>query len=242
MQNIEDTPLKHLNNLLSQRDNLELAEYGTVAVSVIGSLVAAISGKILYAAAPLTVAAALNLVNRQRFQEHTRLYITSEIADIHNVIQSFHQQLNQSVPDSSPDIYPALSPAETLDLSPITDAISQLQRVTERLDSTVLRKDDWENINVRFLIVDEALAELKNITQDLQQRWDETSNLSSIKGAINQLHGTVNDEEQEIDLTSLASQIQQLQEQVIGLEQQNREIIKPYLQRLTKAVKNLSPH
>ncbi len=242
MQNIEDTPLKHLNNLLSQRDNLELAEYGTVAVSVIGSLVAAISGKILYAAAPLTVAAALNLVNRQRFQEHTRLYITSEIADIHNVIQSFHQQLNQSLPDSSPDIYPALSPAETLDLSPITDAISQLQRVTERLDSTVLRKDDWENINVRFLIVDEALAELKNITQDLQQRWDETSDLSSIKGAINQLHGTVNDEEQEIDLTSLASQIQQLQEQVIGLEQQNREIIKPYLQRLTKAVKNLSPH
>lgn len=223
MQNIEDTPLKHLNNLLSQRDNLELAEYGTVAVSVIGSLAAAISGKILYAAAPLTVAAALNLVNRQRFQQQTRLYITSEIADIHNVIQSFHQQLHQPLPDSSPDFYPALSPAETLDLSPITDAIYQLQQVTQGLDSTVLRKDDWENINVRFLMVDEALAELKNITQYLQQP------------------DTVI-EQSEIDLTSLASTIQQLQEQVMSLEQQNREIIKPYLQRLTKAVKNLSPH
>jgi len=241
MQNIEDTPLKNLNNLLSQRDHLELVEYGTVAVSVIGSLAAAISGKILYAAAPLTVAAALNLVNRQRFQEHTRLYITSEIADIHNVIQSFHQQLHQPLPDSSPDFYPAIAPAETLDLSPITDAISQLQRVTERLDSTVLRQDDWENINVRFLMVDEALAEIKNITQDLQQRWDETIDLSSIPGAITQFHGTVT-EQPEMDLTSLASQIQQLQEQVIGLEQQNREIIKPYLQRLTKAVKNFSPH
>ncbi|MEY3866825.1 MAG: hypothetical protein RLZZ338_716 [Cyanobacteriota bacterium] len=222
MQNIEDTPLKNLNNLLSQRDNLELAEYGTVAVSVIGSLAAAISGKILYAAAPLTVAAALNLVNRQRFQQQTRLYITSEIADIHNVIQSFHQQLPQPLPDSSPDLYPAIAPAETLDLSPITDAISQLQRVTERLDSTVLRQDDWENINVRFLMIDEALAEIKNITQYLQQP------------------DTVI-EESEIDLTSLASTIQQLQEQVMSLEQQNREIIKPYLQRLTRAVKNLSP-
>jgi hypothetical protein len=223
MQNIEDTPLKHLNNLLSQRDNLELAEYGTVAVSVIGSLAAAISGKILYAAAPLTVAAALNLVNRQRFQQQTRLYVTSEIADIHNVIESFHQQLPLPLPDSSPDEYPAISPAETLDLSPITDAISQLQRVTERLDSTVLRKEDWENINVRFLMIDEALAELKNITQYLQQP------------------DTVI-EQSEMDLTSLASTIQQLQEQVMSLEQQNREIIKPYLQRLTKAVKNLSPH
>ena len=223
MQNIEDTPLKHLNNLLSQRDTIELAEYGTVAVSVIGSLAAAISGKILYAAAPLTVAAALNLVNRQRFQQQTRLYITSEIADIHNVIQSFHQQLHQPLPDSSPDLYPALSPAETLDLSPITDAIYQLQRVTERLDSTVLRKDDWENINVRFLMIDEALAELKNITQYLQQ----PDTLI---------------EQSEMDLTSLASTIQQLQEQVMNLEQQNREIIKPYLQRLTRAVKNLSPH
>lgn len=222
MQNIEDTPLKHLNNLLSQRDNLELAEYGTVAVSVIGSLAAAISGKILYAAAPLTVAAALNLVNRQRFQQQTRLYITSEIADIHNVIQSFHQQLPQPLPDSSPDLYPAIAPAETLDLSPITDAISQLQRVTERLDSTVLRKEDWENINVRFLMIDEALAEIKNITQYLQQP------------------DTVI-EQSEMDLTSLASTIQQLQEQVMSLEQQNREIIKPYLQRLTRAVKNLSP-
>jgi hypothetical protein len=241
MQNIEDAPLKNLNNLLSQRDTLELAEYGTVAVSILGSLVAAISGKILYAALPLTVAAALNLVNRQRFQQNTRQYVTSEIADIHNVIQSFHQQLHQPLPDSSPDIYPALSPAETLDLSPITDAISQLQRVTQHLDSTVLRQDDWENINVRFLMVDEALAELKNITQDLQQRWDETIDLSSIQGAITQFHDPVT-EQPEMDLTSLASQIQQLQEQVICLEQQNREIIKPYLQRLTKAVKNLSPH
>jgi hypothetical protein len=241
MQNIEDAPLKNLNNLLSQRDTLELAEYGTVAVSILGSLVAAISGKILLAALPLTVAAALNLVNRQRFQQNTRQYVTSEIADIHNVIQSFHQQLHQPLPDSSPDIYPALSPAETLDLSPITDAISQLQRVTQHLDSTVLRQDDWENINVRFLMVDEALAELKNITQDLQQRWDETIDLSSIQGAITQFHDPVT-EQPEMDLTSLASQIQQLQEQVICLEQQNREIIKPYLQRLTKAVKNLFPH
>jgi hypothetical protein len=241
MQNIEDSPLKNLNNLLSQRDTLELAEYGTVAISVLGSLVAAISGKFLYAALPLTVAAALNLVNRQRFQQNTRQYVTSEIADIHHVIQSFHQQLHQSFPDSSPDIYPALSPAETLDLSPITDAISQLQRVTQGLDSTVLRQDDWENMNVRFLMVDEALAELKNITQDLQQRWDETIDLSSIQGAITQFHDPVT-EQPEMDLTSLASQIQQLQEQVICLEQQNREIIKPYLQRLTKAVKNLSPH
>ncbi len=76
---------------------LEIAEYASLAGSVLGIIAAATSSQVIYAAAPLTLALSLNLVNRKQSHQQTRQYIISAIADVHQVIQSLHQQV-QTLP------------------------------------------------------------------------------------------------------------------------------------------------
>ncbi len=52
-------------DLMNQRHWLNIAEYVSLAGSVVGSAVAAISGQVIYAAAPVTVSLLLNVVNRR---------------------------------------------------------------------------------------------------------------------------------------------------------------------------------
>ena len=53
-------------DLMDRRDWLNIAEYVSLAGVVVGSVLAAISGQIIYAAVPVTVSLGLNLVNRRR--------------------------------------------------------------------------------------------------------------------------------------------------------------------------------
>lgn len=76
---------------------LEIAEYASLASSVLGIIAAAMSSQIVYAAAPLTLALSLNLVNRKQSHQQTRQHIISAIAEVHQVIQSLHQQV-QTLP------------------------------------------------------------------------------------------------------------------------------------------------
>ncbi|MDF0554870.1 hypothetical protein [Kamptonema sp. UHCC 0994] len=206
---------------MNQRNWLELAEYASVAGSAIGTLAAALSGQLIYAAAPLTLALSLNLANRQRFEEQVRENASSAIADIHTVVESIHREVH-ALPENSQDI----------------DAIlSDLQQKLRSLETNVLGQQDWETVNVRFLLMDEKLTEIKNNTADLHHRSGETSDFSEVKASLNQLENLTSQPVK--DLTALETQINHLQDQVSQLQHQNREIIKPYLQRLTRAVKQL---
>lgn len=51
---------------MARRDWLNIAEYVSLAAVVLGSVLAAISGQVIYAAAPVAVSLGLNLVNRRR--------------------------------------------------------------------------------------------------------------------------------------------------------------------------------
>jgi hypothetical protein len=82
---------------------LEIAEYASLAGSVLGIIAAATSSQVIYAAAPLTLALALNLVNRKQSHQQTRQHIISVIADVHQVIQSLHQQV-QTLPTQAIDL------------------------------------------------------------------------------------------------------------------------------------------
>jgi len=221
MQKIDNSSFKALNPTLNQHNWLELAEYASVAGSALGTLAAALSGQIIYAAAPLTVALSLNLANRQRFEEQVRENANSAIADIHVVVESIHRQVH------------AL-PRDSQDLKPI---LSDLQQKLHSLQSNVLGQQDWETVNVRFLLMDEKLAEIKNSTADLHHRSGETADFSSVQTSLNQLQALTNQPTK--DLTAVENEIRHLQEQVSQLQHHNREIIKPYLQRLTRAVKQL---
>jgi len=203
----------------------KIAEYSAVVGSTIGSIVAAAwYRQILYAATPISAALWLNLINRQRFEQQVRQYSESAIADVHTVVQSLQEQV-QNIP------------AEPTELDPITEVLTELQRVTQSLEHDVIRQQDWEVINVRIKLIEEALEAVKQ---------------TPVSDHVPLISDYSTDPPPESDLTPSASssqsserdeklhvKINQLHRQIVKLDQQNRDVVKPYLIRLTKAVEQL---
>ncbi len=185
-------------------DWFKVAEYTSVVGSTIGSLVAAAwYQQMLYAATPITAALWLNLINRQRFEQQIRHYTESTITDVHLVVQSLHEQMNNF-------------PSEQTELDPITEVLTELQRVTQSLEHDVIRQQDWEVMNVRIKLIEEKLEDLK--TTPVSTSTSQVSASTSL---------------------SDRQKLEQIHRQVVKLDQQNREIVKPYLQRLRQAIKKL---
>ncbi|MEG4395970.1 hypothetical protein [Microcoleus sp. BROC3] len=264
MQKIEKASFPASRSAPNQPDWLELAEYASVAGSAMGTIAAVLSGQIVYAAAPLTAALSLNLANRQRFEQQMQQKANSAIADVQAAVERRSQQV-QVLPGEPAELYTAVSdlqqklqglesgaiaevqaavaslerqaqalPADSQELYTI---LSDLQQKLGILENSALREHDWENVNVRFLLMGEKLTEVKTITAQLQERSNEVD-LNEIQGSLKQLQDLL--DRPTIDAGMLQTEIQHLQEQVSELQRQNQEIVKPYLQRLTRAVKKLS--
>ena len=221
MQKIDDASFPALRSSSNQRDWLEVAEYASIAGSAIGTIVAGLSGQIIYAAAPLTAAISLNFVNRQRFEQQVQQKANSAIAGLELTVKSLQHQI-QTLPGESKELY---------------TTVSDLQQKLVSLENGALREHDWENVNVRFLLMNEKLTEVKNITAELQERSNEVD-FNQIQGTVRQLQVLL--DRPTIDVATIQTETQQLQQQVSELQRQNQQIVKPYLQRLTRAVKQLS--
>jgi WD40 repeat protein len=81
---------------------LQIAEYVFIAGSVIGLVMAVVTGKFTYAAVPLSVYLLLNLVNRLRFEQRIRRRITGAINQLHRQFLDeshslYEQQLRQAI-------------------------------------------------------------------------------------------------------------------------------------------------
>ncbi|MEG3898777.1 MULTISPECIES: hypothetical protein [unclassified Microcoleus] len=264
MQKIEKASFPASRSAPNQPDWLEFAEYASVAGSAIGAIAAGLSGQILYAAAPLTAAISLNLANRQRFEQQMQHKANSAIADVQAAVERRSQQV-QMLPVQPAELYTAVSDLqhkilglESGAIAEVQAAVASLERQAQALpgdsqefntqlldlqqklgilENSALRAQDWENVNVRFLLMDEKLTEVKTITAQLQERSNKVD-LDQIPGSLKQLQDVL--DRPTIDAGKLQTEIQHLQQQVSQLQRQNQEIVKPYLQRLTRAVKKLS--
>jgi len=76
-----------------EKQPLEIAEYVFLAGSALGTVAAVVSKQVVFAATPLTVALALNLANRHRFQQQTEQYSQSVLAETNQVVESLQQQV-----------------------------------------------------------------------------------------------------------------------------------------------------
>ncbi len=220
----------------NQPDQLKMLEYAAVAASVVGSIAAAWLEQILFAATPLTLAAVLNLINRQRFEQQLRRYTTSAIADIQTVVEQKHQQLPQQQTTSDQQFIPESTIDSDIqnDLDPIVEAVTELQRVTKRLDEDVLRQQDWETLNVRFKLLEDRIEQFKqDVSPTVANTPQEVVNDAIELSPIPQVAA---------DLSPIQSQIDRLHHQVVRLDEQNRTIVRPYLSRLAQAVKKLQQH
>lgn len=156
--------------------------------------------------------------------------IQTEIAEIRRSVQSLQESTAAAVVEVRQYVeqqLQAISPAVPVDLNPIYQALSEVRFVTQRLENTALTEKDREEMNVQILILREAIADLKNTTANLQQRWCDSSKPSQLQA----VSAPQPAEEQ--------PQIADLQRRVEQLEQKNQEIVKPHLQRLIKEVKRL---
>ena len=264
MQKIENASFPALRISPNQPDWLELVEYASIVGSTIGTIAAGLSGQILYAAAPLTAALSLNIANRQRFEQKMQQKTNSAIAEVQAAVEGRSQQVQRlpgelaELDTSVSDLKQKLRILESGAIAEIQAAVASLERQTQALpadsqelysilsglqeklrilENSALREHDWENMNVRFLLVNEKLAEVQTITAELQERSNEV-NLNEIQGSLKQLQDLL--DRPTIDTATLQTEIQHLQNRVSELQRQNQEIVKPYLQRLTRAVKKLS--
>jgi hypothetical protein len=188
----------------------------------VGTLVAAWYQPIIFAGTPLTLALILNVVNRQRFEQDMRQYLDAAITDVRMVVELLHQQIQLLPPESNAN-----------ELDPITDVLTELQRVTQGLEKNALRQDDWEVMNVRFQLIQETIDELKTSM--------ETSGLNFEKNDQESLNATLEAfvNQSITDSATMQIQIDQLSEQVNVLQTEQQTLIKPYIKRLVNAVKEL---
>ncbi|WRH66393.1 MAG: hypothetical protein RSE13_22890 [Planktothrix sp. GU0601_MAG3] len=169
---------------------------------------------------PLTFALILNVVNRQRFEQDMRQTMDAAITDVRTVVESLDQQIQ-------------LLPSESQELDPITDVLTELQRVTQGLEKNALRQDDWEVMNVRFQLMQETIDELKTSIENSGlnfEKNDQESLNTTLEAFVNQSI---------TDSATMQIQIDQLSERVNTLQTEQQTVIKPYIKRLVNAVKEL---
>ena len=110
--------------------------------------------------------------------------------------QASEEMQTQSVPESA-------------DLEPIREAVGQLQSLTKHLTENALTQEDWNVLNARFLLVQEAIASLQNDVQTLS--GEPNSDLSLVQAKIEHLE----QEQREVvkpHLKRLISVVRQLQQ------------------------------
>ncbi|MCT7957609.1 hypothetical protein [Laspinema palackyanum] len=194
-----------------------IVEGTCVAGAAVGTVVAALSGQVVYAAVPLTLALSLNLSNRMRSQQETAQQTTSAIADVRQMVDSLQTAIRQQ------------PPVEKVNLHPLHEAISQLQTITQRLQKTAVREDDWETVNVRLLLMQEQLDQLATPPQAELEFANSSRTEETLPSSVNLAEFQF----------QIQTEMEPLTRRVKTLEQQNKQIVKPYLQRLTQAVKKL---
>ncbi|MEB3828703.1 hypothetical protein [Phormidium sp. CCY1219] len=244
MQNIQPS-FQALRENLHQRHWQEWAEWTSVGVSAVGTFVAALSGQVVYAAAPLTLALSLNLASRSRFKHQHGQETSAQIADLRQVVNGLYAAREEK---------PVAPP---VDLDPFKDELTQLRNLTQRLENNAVREDEWETVNVRLLLLQEQIAKLWETleggptsipTESVDDNANLPSNFSDVQEAIAQLSHNFSHLQTEVQAIAsgrestgdrLSPELEPLLARVARLEQHNKKIIKPYLQRLTGMVKKL---
>ncbi|MBE9019038.1 hypothetical protein IQ272_23385 [Chroococcidiopsidales cyanobacterium LEGE 13417] len=140
---------------------LQVAEYASLASSAAGTVIAIASQQVAYAAAPLTLALSLSVVNRQRCQQQTLSHINKSNSELHQVVQSLHQQV-QSLP------------TERVNLSSIVQSLEHMEQRIQALTGQLSIQQETQETQINALTL-----RLDNLPQPL-----EPVNLSAIETEI----------------------------------------------------------
>ncbi len=195
---------------------IEIAEYAATAASALGTVVTIAGQNIAYATAPLSLAIALNLTNRQRLaqkQEQEHLILKTHI--------------NHCYEDISGKL-PISTPSSEVNLSKIQEQINDLQdslNILENKSASIATKV-YQNLSVELDAIRQEVAKL-----------NEPFELSNVENEIAILYE---------QMATLASQsfvdvqeYEQFYQNFKRLEQKTREVILPCLRVMVNEFKEL---
>jgi PLD-like domain len=145
---------------MSNTKILNLAEYTSLGLSVLGTMVAATTGQAAFAATPLTLALSLNLFNRQMLAKRTQ----HNKNNISHLKQEFSRDINtlSNNINSVRDLPFILSSSkETINLNKLDKILLEIQQTTRQLKEKV---NDLE-VNFNNLPVEKELIDLTQIEE-----------------------------------------------------------------------------
>ncbi len=128
--------------------SLQVAEYLFIAGSIVGWIVAIVSGQLIYAAVPFCVYLLLNLINRIRFERRTRRRLSAALAQLRRQLLEETSSLNEhkireAIASLQAQLPEYLAWIETPEPDP-SDRTMASQSLTER--SSALQKSADRNL------------------------------------------------------------------------------------------------
>lgn len=253
---------KSLTNSHHRHQPLEIAEYASVCLSAVGSVAAALTQQVIFAALPLTMAVSLNLINRSRITQKSQVIPATNTAEITSNFDSLFPfsptpELLESTPNFQEEIiklqrsFAELQDSTAVALAEIRDYFAkQLQSITpgEQVDMEAIREslEELRSLIERLQtdVLTHADWERMNVQfLLLQEKIAHASNATNPAVTSSELvENNKGDEIQEF-LTQLQAnqqeQLEELRRRLEELEQKNQNIVKPYLQKLVTQVKQL---
>ncbi|MEP0872984.1 phospholipase D-like domain-containing protein [Trichocoleus desertorum AS-A10] len=222
---------------------LQRAEYASLLTSAIGTVAAAVSQQVVFAAAPLSMSLALNTLNRERLQKQSQRDTQAAITQVDTQVQKrfdgVQQQLQAlpSVPDSfdPTDIHAQLIRTQ--------EAIANLQKDAEDTVSEVHRHVDGQIKSLSCELQDK-LAQIPSpfqpdhLEEDLKQVGASVAQLSQQIAAIDKCLTPL----KAIDLAPLRADIAELQSSAKNQTEQSelqRELLKIQLEKLEQHIAQL---
>jgi predicted nucleic acid-binding Zn-ribbon protein len=202
---------------------LEIAEF----VFIAGSAVALISGQLVFAAVPLTLALLLSILNRRRAQQELRYLTRSATSQAHQanqVIQSIHQQV-QALPAINNQLNalnqqfnqrPERQGVEQLERE-VTQLTEQMHGVSSRLDNLgTFPEADLNGMGEVITYINSQLDTLTSRFDNLPtpQEVDLTGVEQAIADITDQLNTLTLRSQQEVDLTGVEQVIADINSQL----------------------------
>ena len=207
----------------NENNGLRVAEQVSVGASVAGTLAAVWSQQMIVAAAPLTLALSLNLINRGRFQEKLEDDITAIVSEIDNRIERVDKEVSEEMRSLQTSVQDLSLASQNVDSQPIKAEISDLQK--------------------QFVNLEEALS---NITATTTQKtpeipenlptFDQTyleQQIVELKTAIIQLEGVITQNDRKDEIAKLQADIANLSA-ALREEKELQEIIE--LRQVTDSI------
>ncbi|NET43227.1 hypothetical protein [Okeania sp. SIO2B3] len=200
MGNKDSLLRKALKPTLYKKHWINLVEYASIVGSAVGAFAVAVGSHTFYAVAPLTLALSLNVANRYRFERQMQLSQQSEMVEVQKsvekleknavkVIVKLRQQLstdiesvretlsNQSIQGVNSEIQQQLIALES--------SVSSVQQSLASVDTKALNTNDWQTVNGRLLVIEEAIANLQRDMEALAK--EPQSQISQLQAKIEDL-------------------------------------------------------